>query len=570
MQVGAQQQIRYATQPTYTVKSADLGPLGPLPLLDTPYSVTVIPQQLMVNQQAQTVNQVLRNLPSVEIRDQQGLQISRPQARGFTGTVVQNTRLDGLNIIGTTAIPAENLGSIQVLNGLAGSLYGPETPAGVFNYVLKRPPDQWLLDYTQSLDSDSVLTGHLDLGGRAGADDRIGYRLNLVHGEGQSFVSGSRVNRSLASGGFDYHFDDRTTLQTNVMHYASDVTGLPGSIVYGSGSSTLLPQAIDPTRKGLLGQPGAGNDLTTDTGLTKLTHDFGNGWHFEIGGLDQVAIRNLLGITNQFTDNFGDFDVIKNFNAVSRYTIFSNLARLSGHFDLFGLHNDVSFATNGFDNGSYNYRDSIAVPLGRAKISQPVIFPVQPTPDNGGRYKSGELRQQSLIAGDTLHFNPQWAVQGVLSDSLGSSTSYAKNGAVTKSNNLNGVWNPTVSLIYTPDHALTLYSTYAHSTEVGDVAPAGTANANEFLAPFHDTQHEAGAKYAVSDNLLLTLAAFRMTRPLTSTNAATNVFAVVGTQRDDGVELFAQGGITPQLSVLGGLTYIDARLLDTGAPMTDD
>ena len=36
---------------------------------------------------------------------------------------------------GTTAVPAENLAGIQVLNGLAGSLYGPETPAGVFNYV---------------------------------------------------------------------------------------------------------------------------------------------------------------------------------------------------------------------------------------------------------------------------------------------------------------------------------------------------------------------------------------------------------------------------------------------------
>lgn len=569
VRVKARQSAGPATQAEYSVKNLALGPLGRVPLLKAPYSVTVVPEQLIVNQQAQTVNEVLRNLPSVEIRDQQGLQISRPQSRGFTGTVVQNTRLDGMNIIGATVIPAENLSSIQVLNGLAGSLYGPETPAGVFNYVLKRPPPESLLSYTQSFNSDSVLTGHLDAGGRAGTSNQIGYRLNLVHGEGQGFVSGSRVNRTLASGGFDYSLNDQTTIQTNLIHYESAVTGLPGSVVYGSGGSTALPQAVDPTREGLLGQPGAGNDLSTDTGLVKVRHDFGTGWQFEIGGLYQVAIRNLLGITNKFTDNRGDFDVIKNFNAVSRYTIFSNMARLSGHFDLFSLPNDLSIGTNGFNNGSYNYRDSIAVPLGKANINQAVIFPTQPIPANGGRYKSGNLTQQSLIAGDTLHFNPQWALQGVLSTSFGSSESYAKDGATTHLNNLNDVWSPTISVIFTSDQMLTTYASYATSTEQGDIAPTGTANANEFLAPYHDTQFEAGAKYAVSDHLLLTLAAFRMARPLASTNPATNLFQVIGTQRDDGIEVFAQGSVTPQISILGGVSYVNARLVNTGTAATE-
>ncbi len=71
--------------------------------------------------------------------------MSRPQSRGFQGSIVQNTRLDGLNVVGTTAIAAENLGGIEVLNGLAGSLYGPQTPAGVFNYVLKRPTARGLV-----------------------------------------------------------------------------------------------------------------------------------------------------------------------------------------------------------------------------------------------------------------------------------------------------------------------------------------------------------------------------------------------------------------------------------------
>src|SRR6201991_2435153 len=150
-----------ATNPQYKSDTFNLGPLGNRPLQDIPASVTVIPQDLIDNLQTKTVNETLRFLPSVQIRNQQGYEVSRPQSRGFQGSVVQNTRLDGLSIIGTTAIATENLSSIQVLNGLAGSLYGPAVPAGVFNYVLKRPTDTPLLNYRQSFDSDSVFTDYI-------------------------------------------------------------------------------------------------------------------------------------------------------------------------------------------------------------------------------------------------------------------------------------------------------------------------------------------------------------------------------------------------------------------------
>src|SRR6201992_3284446 len=146
--------------------------------------MTVVPQDLIENVQAQTVTDGLRYLPSVEVRDQQGFEVSRPQSRGFQGSIVQKPRLDGLSISGTTAIPAENLSGIQVLNGLAGSLYGPATPAGVFNYVLKRPTDTPYASYTQGFDSNSVFTENIDVGGRT-ADGKVGYRIDAVHGQGE-------------------------------------------------------------------------------------------------------------------------------------------------------------------------------------------------------------------------------------------------------------------------------------------------------------------------------------------------------------------------------------------------
>jgi iron complex outermembrane receptor protein len=325
---------------------------------------------------------------------------------------------------------------------------------------------------------------------------------------------------------------------------------------------------VDATKLGY-GQPFAGPDLITNTGLVKIKHEFNEDWNVEFGGLYQDAQRDLFGITNTLTNNAGNFTVTKNFDASPHFTIGSNTASLNGRFDIFGMRNDVTLGTNGFINGQYSYRNPLGQVLGTATLANPIVFPRVSVPPNGGQFKSAVLSQQSIITADTLHLTEKWAVQGVLNTSFISSKSYNATGKVTSSDSRDGVLSPTVSLIYKPTPKLTAYTTFATSIEQGETAPAGTANVNQVLSPYQDRMYEVGVKYAVSNALLLTLDGFRMTRPLADTSATTNVFAVVGTQRNYGVEFFAQGNVTPQISVLGGVTYIDARLLDTHVAATD-
>jgi len=570
----------YATAAQYQPGNADLGPLGNLPIKDAPQSVTVVPEDLIVNQQSRSVNDILRYLPSVEVRNQQGFEVSRPQSRGFQGSVVQNTRIDGLNVIGTTAMPAEYLSGIEVLNGLAGALYGPQTPAGVFNYILKRPTDAPLCRFIESYDWEGILTEQVDAGGRMGPDGRVGLRVNALHGEGDDYVSGGTLNRSLVSAATDLRLDSSTVVEANYSEYRTDTRGLPGSIVYFGGKlnppsgSTILPPAIDPTRVGF-GQPDAGADLATHMALVKIRHRFDENWTFEVGGLYEGAVRNLLGITNTLIDNKGDFTVTKNFNAVPYFNIYSNAAYLNGRFDWLGTRNDVTIGTNGFSNGQFSYHNSIAVNLGPARgqvdnLSDPLTFPTKPTPANGGEYQSGQLLVQSIIVGDTVHFNERTALQAVLSSSYLASTSWSGKGAVTSSNTRSGQLSPTVNFGYHPVEGLLTYASVSEAVEQGEQAPAGTANVNQILNPYHDHQYEVGAKYAVRPDLVVTLDGFRMTRPLASTNATTNLFQVVGTQRNWGGELFVQGDATDQLSLMGGWTYVDARLVGTGVAATND
>ena len=557
--------------PSYAAPQADVGPLGVKPVLDTPMSITTVPEDLIANMQARTVNDVLRYLPSVTIRNQQGYEVSRPQSRGFQGSIVQDTRMDGLNIVGTTANAAEGLNGIEVINGSTGSLYGPQPPSGVFNYLLKRPTDGLLLRLVESYDSQGVFTEQGDISDRVGP---FGYRLNLMHGQGESWVDQSHVDRTLAQGDFDVPLGEHTLLELDAFHYETAIDGLPGSIVYFGGGTTgkgsnFLPPAPDPTTLGL-GQPGAGTDLTTNLGMGKLKHDFGGGWNLVVGALYSDAYRGLYGITNTLTDNLGDYTVTKNFTAIPHYTIFSNMAVLNGHVTVGGLTNDVTLGTNGFINGQNSYFNSIAVALGTGALANPTVLPTKPTPANGGTYESGRLQIQSLIAGDEIHLTPQWAVQGVLSSSFLNSMSWAKTGAVTSSDSESWVWSPTVSLIYKPLAQWTVYATYSNSVEQGEQAAAGTANANVILNPYRDTDYEGGVKYAPAPDFLVTADVFRMTRPLAQTVATTNIFQVIGTQRDWGVELYGQGSLGPSLSLLGGVSYVDARLEGSLLPGAND
>ena len=80
-----------------------LGPLGSTPILDTPYSIGVLTQDLIRNSQAVNFKDVSKYLPLVAYQEQQGPDILRPQTRGMQGGNFQNSRLDGMQMFVTVA-----------------------------------------------------------------------------------------------------------------------------------------------------------------------------------------------------------------------------------------------------------------------------------------------------------------------------------------------------------------------------------------------------------------------------------------------------------------------------------
>ncbi|WP_368938733.1 TonB-dependent receptor plug domain-containing protein, partial [Morganella morganii] len=162
----------------FVATDIDMGPLGTRQWLDIPYSSNTVSEAMIRNQQSKSVSEMLKYLPSSQMQARGGMDVGRPQSRGMQGSVVENSRLNGLNIVSTTAFPVEMLERLDAVNSLTGAIYGPASPSGQFNFISKRPTQDPLHRVTVGYQNRNAYSAHLDLGGQVDEEKTFGYRLN--------------------------------------------------------------------------------------------------------------------------------------------------------------------------------------------------------------------------------------------------------------------------------------------------------------------------------------------------------------------------------------------------------
>jgi iron complex outermembrane recepter protein len=559
----------------YRVNTVDsIGPLGTTDIQNTPYSIEVLPLDLIENSQAVNFKDVSKYLPLVAYQEQQGPDILRPQTRGMQGGNFQNTKIDGMTMYITVATAMEQFQQIEVLSGLSASLYGPANPSGMFNFVSKRPTQNDLHEVSVTYSSDSIATAHVDFGGPIDKNGVFSYRLNALYGGGGAWVDESHQRRALGDLGIDVRPWDNTVLELNYTDYHLTDTGYPGWFTYGQ--KIQLPSAPNPQWVGY-GQSYLGTDLRTETSTARIKHDFNSDWHLVVGGLNQDATRNINTGVNNLTSNTGAYTTSMGATFAPRFVITSDTAYLDGNFSTFGIAHDLVIGTAGYRSQSYSLIQPYTAAqllLGKASIVSPVSYPypAQGLPDPYSSYDSSTTYQQGINLNDTMRFNPYWAVRAGVSQDWFHVDSYNAKAVEQPEYAAHGL-SPTGSLIFNPTSNQTVYATFASSLQAGDLAPSGTTppllNAGQSLAPYRSTEDEVGYKATV-DKVNFTAAIFRIQRPFANVNAADNMFEISGEQVNKGLEFSAVGEVIQDVTVYGGITFLNARLENTPLPSTDD
>ncbi|WP_158792889.1 TonB-dependent receptor [Granulicella sp. L60] len=568
----------------YYVSNVDRGVMGSAPLVNQPYTISIMSSDEISNTQVKNLRDAIKYLPLVSFTEQQGPEILRPSTRGIQGSIAQNTRMDGMAMAITGGNPMEQYQEMQVENGLGAAMYGPANPSGMFDFVLKRPTEDRTENLYLEQDSSTVGTIYGDAGGRVGPHKIFGYRTNLLFGDGTQFVEASRLRRRLAEFAFNVRPTDRTLIDAHYSVYDIVQRGYPGWFSYGPPKpvngvlqhTLLLPTAPDPTRVGL-GQAYAGVNLTTQSTSVRFLHDFSPNWHAMAGGLAQRLDRFIDTPVNTITNNSGDYSSSLATGFAPRFGVESDLGYITGVINKWRIKQDVVLASEGYRFNQYAYTAPPAntVLLGTANVTDPKIFapPAEGLPQNQGLYQSAVVHQQGFNLGDLLSFGDHFLVRLAASqDWIGVDNNSAT--ARTSGSNKQGI-SPSASVMYKPTSWTTAYATYASSLQQGDIAPGGSnlVNANEALAPYRSKEWELGFK-TDAHLLAITTALFRLERPFADTisyngSATENIYAIVGQQVNYGAEISGQGTLFHRLVVDGGFTALNARLNDTNVPSTE-
>jgi iron complex outermembrane receptor protein len=567
------------TDSGYQASSASVGSFGETPLLDTPAAITVINQQLLKDQQARLLSEVLRNDAAVGNAYAPVGYYENFTVRGFSLNAASSYRINGRTVAGEQNVALENKDRVEVLKGLAGVQSGVADPGGLINYVTKRPAD--VRSVTVSTDEQGGRYLATDVGGLFGSEQQFGLRANLAHEDIKSYVSHADGQRDFASLALDWNISDNALLQLDAEYQNKQQRSVPGYQLLGG---TELPHDASP-RKHLGYQSWAkpvGIDSLNLNG--SFQYRFNDAWAGKLSAShSKVVIDDYSSfawgcygaascadsaVPNYFSPE-GDYDIYDFRSPDDTRRNDEVEASLTGHFATGPLQHELTVGS-GVMRRTLDSRPEINEYVGSGNIHErPVTFPEYEgaLPSS---HRNLDSRQYSVFATDRIQFSEHWqTVLGGRQVRL-DEHAYDSEGDATR-HTQRSIFLPQVALIYKPQADITLYTSYSKGLSLGGEAAWFTTNTGETLAPTISRQLEAGVKYdwqrmSFSAALFQTRQAYQYSKP---NGDGSFTYVQQGQQKNTGLELAANGWATSQLQVSASVAAIRARVEGSGTAAYD-
>ena len=573
------------------VKREPSSPEFVAPLVDTPRAVTVIPQQVIEQIGATSLQDLLRTSPGITFGAGEGGQplADRPFIRGQSSG--NNIFVDGIRDSGGQQREVFNLEQVEVIKGPDSVYSGRGSGGGSINLSSKTPK---LTDFTNvSLGggTDSYLRGTIDQNWRIG--ETAGFRINILGAQGdvagRNAVDYDKFGVAAALG-VGLGTDTTATLSFNYL----DSNQMPdyGIPLYTKRGGATAPRENEEgildvpydTFYGLTARDYLTNTVTSAT--LRLEHRFS----------PNLAIRNITRYSETVNDyvvtNPGDGGAAQLINGVwwmkrGLKTRFNPVDTTANVTELFGSFNTGSIK-HSFDLGAeftheVNNNSSWAVtttggtacpapltgfdctPLYNPNPSDPWTGTILP-----GAVTKNSTKTKAVFAFDSIELSEQWLLNlGVRWDE------YTTNGVTAA-----GVLVPETSwdfvnyqagLVYKPTSNTSVYASWSTSSTPPTISAGdgngsggtGTGNlATTLLEPEETESYEIGAKASLfRDQLQLSAAAFALTRKNAQILVDVGTYAQAGEVEVKGIELGVSGNVTPQWQVFGGYTYQTSELV---------
>lgn len=572
----------------YLPEAVSVGTLDGATLQQTPLSATVVTRDLLNDQVARVLSDVVKNDASIGEDYAPVGYYGDFEIRGFPIDLATGLQINGMTIAGEQDVPLENKQAVEFLKGIAGVESGVASAGGLINYVTKRPAAIKAMDL--ATDHRGGVFGEVDLGHLFGSRKQVGARVNLAGEHMMSYVSGADGWRAMGAGAADWKLSPKATLNGTFEYQHKVQRSVSGYQLLGGDTLPDINRIYPST---MLGQQSWEKPNTFDTLNTgaRLDYDLPRAWRafasvsyshsliddnvvYAYGcGYQEACVSGGGTAPDYFFAPDGGYDIYDYRNPGELRINGQAEAMIVGHLQTGPMEHDLAAGSVAFARSFQQPSISVYDYVGSENIYQPIqAFPIEIIPETGKPDQAGprvlndDNHQTALVMQDRIHLPGH--VQLVAGGRYNSVRDHNFGGGSTTDKK---VWLPQYAATYTPTSSLTLYGNYGVVLSLGPQAPWWAGG--YYLDPFYSRQAEVGAKYQPGQRILITAALFRMRAPFfyPKDDGEGNLsFVSEGRETHDGVELNAEGKAARWLRLSGSAAGIRARASDTGTPAFDN
>jgi catecholate siderophore receptor len=533
------------------------------PLRNLPQTISVIPKDVIEQQGATSLTDVLRNVPGLTIAAGEG---GTPAGDNLTirGNSARNDIfVDGVRDLSPQSRDPFNLEQVEVTKGPTSAVSGRGSAGGTVNLISKGPGLSRTLGGSFALGNAETRRASLDVNTRLG--ERSGFRMNLLkHDSGVAGRDVVKNDRWGAAPSLAFGLGTPTRLtfsyyklrQDNLSDY-----GIPWVPATNNALAAYRDQPAPVPRNTFYGFRDRDREvLNQDTGTARFEHEFSDALQLRSQLRYGRAGRNSVATPPRFAGNDSTAINRELRSWVATDRIWDTQTDVRAQFATGGIRH--SLVTGGAYTNEHNLR------VNRTAPNSPTTL-LHPNPDDvytGAIAVSpftGNLTgtTQALWAFDTAKLGDHWEATGGLRFER-----FHVDGVSTVPALVEQKVNMTslrAGLIYKPAQHGSVYASYGSSLSPS-LEGLSYSTSNTAIPPEKTYTTEVGTKWDMAGNrLLLTGAIFRVAKDNARTPGLlpTDPPQVLsGRQVSQGIELSASGAITRSFRVLGAYSLIDARI----------
>ena len=563
---------------TQVSRDGNLGVLGAVAASDAAFNLRSYNAALILNQQPQTLGQLLENDPSVRTTYGFGNAAEQFVIRGFT-LYGDDVGLDGLYGITPRQLVAPELyESVQVLNGasafLNGAAPGGSGIGGSVNLIPKRAGAVPLTRLTANFTGDAHVGGSFDVSRRIG---NIGIRINGAGRRGDVAVDGEFRSSYVLGGAIDWQ-GERARLSLDLGWQRVHVGQLRPKVTIASAGIPRVPRAAAN-----YSQPWAYTTLRDVFGMVKGEYDLSDAatLYASFGARDGSEKGVYVGfrVTDALTgdgSSSGFYVRRTDNNEAAQAGIRVTLAGA-------GLTHKISIGGSAAWQVNRNAYDFLGSFSGfETNLYAPVVVDQPASFFPGGNLDSpfpiSRTRLTSVFASDTIGaFDDRLLLTVGLRLQKIRQKSYAYSGGGLVSDYNEDATTPVIGLVVKPVDGVSLYANRIEGMQQGPSAPIDPSlvNPGEVFAPTKSVQYETGVKLALG-RLNASLALFRTDLPSAfampvdaADPSGPQRYGRYGEQRNRGIEFGLDGEPVDGLRLIAGVSINDAKLRRTAGGVNE-